>query len=156
MSKAYIGLGSNVGDRKAHLADAFAALRKSKHIKLIKHSKLYETEPLGPPQPDFLNAAAEIETDFSPLALLRELHRIENELGRVRKERWGPRVIDLDILLYEDSIMDTEQLSIPHLLMHEREFVLVPLAEIAPHAVHPTTGLTVGQLLQGLRDGIEE
>jgi len=157
MARVFIGLGSNVGDRKVHLNAAIASLKECKRIRIVQYSRMYETEAVGPPQPDYLNAAAEIETDLEPMDLLRELQRIEAELGRVRDKRWGPRVIDLDILLYEDRIIDdTEELVIPHLLLHEREFVLLPLAEIAPDVVHPLIGKSISALLRDLREGVEE
>lgn len=157
MARVFIGLGSNVGDRKAHLTTALARIKAHPRIRVVKCSRMYETEAVGPPQPDYLNAAAELDTDLEPLELLRELQSVETELGRVRDQRWGPRVIDLDILLYEDRIIDeTEELVVPHLLLHEREFVLVPLAEIAPDAVHPLLRKTIATLLRDLREGVQE
>jgi 2-amino-4-hydroxy-6-hydroxymethyldihydropteridine diphosphokinase len=116
-------------------------------------SSFYCTEPVGyPDQEKFVNAVAEFETDLSPLALLAACHVIEDELGRRRLFRWGPRTIDLDILLYGDQVIDTAELTIPHPLLAARRFALTPLAEIAPQAVHPVLKKTIARLLAELRD----
>lgn len=147
MSRAYIGLGANLGDRPATLR---AALRRMASLgTLLAASALYETAPWGNVrQPLFVNAACALETDLEPKALLAELQRIERELGRdrSREERWGPRAIDLDILLYDDRVERSPGLEIPHPRLHERAFALVPLAEIAPHAMHPTLQRSVTSL----------
>jgi len=149
---AYLGLGSNLGDRESNLKSAVEMLRVSGGILAVRASSFYETEPVGyVDQPGFLNAAAEVETTLSPEELLRLCHDIEDRLGRVRTIRWGPRTIDLDILLYGDRVIDTEDLTVPHPLMHEREFVLRPLSEIAPGLPHPRLGKTVGELLDAIR-----
>src|SRR4030067_994666 len=132
MSVAYIGLGSNMGDKVANLKKAVLELGKVPGNKVLAVSSFYKTEPVGGVEQDwFVNAAAEIETSLTPRELLNKLLYIEKNLGRVRDARWGPRVIDLDILLYDDLVMDEEGLSIPNPYLHERGFVLVPLAEIA-------------------------
>jgi 2-amino-4-hydroxy-6-hydroxymethyldihydropteridine diphosphokinase len=116
-------------------------------------SSFFCTEPVGyPDQEDFINAVVELETDLSPLALLAACHVVEDALGRSRLVHWGPRTIDLDILMYGDEIIDTAELSIPHPLMTSRGFVLVPLCEIAPQAVHPKSLKSVDQLLRELQD----
>ena len=131
MVTAYIGIGSNIGDRQTNINKAIAHLRNSENIKVIKVSSIYETEPMsGPLQPNYLNGVIEIETDFSPLDLLKHLNEIEIKLGRVRSVKFGPRIIDLDILLYGDMEINDEHLTIPHPRMHERDFVLRGLREV--------------------------
>ncbi|HYA87740.1 MAG TPA: 2-amino-4-hydroxy-6-hydroxymethyldihydropteridine diphosphokinase [Nitrospirota bacterium] len=148
---AYIGLGSNMGDKLATCRRAIEMLGKAGRV--IKVSSFYCTEPIGyVSQEDFVNAVVEIETPLSPTALLAHCHVIEDALGRSRLVRWGPRTIDLDILLYGDEIISGAELTIPHPLMAKRAFVLVPLSEIAPEIVHPVLKATVLQLLHGLRE----
>lgn len=153
MSIAYIGLGSNMGDKTANLKKAIEELGKVPGNKVLAVSSFYETEPVGNIEQDwFINAAAKLETGLTPRELLDILLKIEKELGRVRDARWGPRVIDLDILLYDDLVMDEEGLVIPHPYLHERRFVLVPLAEIAPRLIHPLLKKSMSVLLKGLHD----
>jgi len=148
---AYIGIGSNMGDRKANCQKALELLGRS--VRIVRKSSLYYTEPVGcDDQESFLNAVAVVETEHSPRELLDLCRTVENELGRVRTVRWGPRTIDLDILLYGDVVLDDPDLIIPHPRMAERKFVLAPLAEIAPDAVHPTSGKTAAALMAELRD----
>lgn len=144
---AYIGLGSNIGDREATLNRAVELLGKIEGIEVTAVSSFYNTAPFGyVEQPDFLNAAAEIKTALSPDGLLQVCMMIEKELKRERIIRWGPRTIDLDILLYDDSIINEEHLTVPHPRMHERDFVLKPLNEIAPCALHPVYRQTVREM----------
>ena len=152
MTTAYLGLGSNLGDRRSLLDAALAALRAHPRIRVTAVSSYIETEPVGGPpgQGRFLNATAQIETDLAPPALLSELKRIERNLGRREWTRWGPREIDLDILLFGNQMLRTKDLTIPHPRMRERRFVLEPLAEIAPDAVDPSGGLTIRELLRRL------
>jgi len=149
---ALIGLGSNLGDRRRTLRGAVAMLRRTARVRVHAVSRFLETEPVGGPagQGKYLNAAARIETTLASKELLAALHGIEAALGRDRKRevRWGPRTCDLDILLMGDMILNTEILTIPHPRMHERLFVLRPLAQIAPRAVHPVLRKTVARLLR--------
>jgi 2-amino-4-hydroxy-6-hydroxymethyldihydropteridine diphosphokinase len=141
---AYIGLGSNLGDRRAMIAGAVERLRPR------RVSAVVETEPVGyTEQPRFLNAVAEIETDLPPEDLLSRLLDVERGLGRVRVDRWGPRAIDLDLLLYGDERVTSESLSVPHPELHRRRFVLEGLAELCPDRSVPGLGRTVRELLEG-------
>lgn len=142
----YIALGTNLGDRLANLRAAVAAL--SPDVRVVAESPVYETPPWGyADQPAFLNMAVEAETDLGPGALLDFLKRLETELGRVESFRYGPRQIDLDILFYDDLVLDTPPLIIPHPRLHERAFVLVPLADLAPALVHPILQKSIVELL---------
>ena len=153
MHVAYIGFGSNIGDRFAHIQNAIHALAKTEGITLQKISSVYKTDPVGyAAQAEFLNGAAAIQTSLPPLALLHALKDIETAIGRQHRLRWGPREIDLDILIYGDVCLQTEELVIPHPEMHRRRFVLVPLAEIAPDLVHPVFQETIHALLENLED----
>jgi 2-amino-4-hydroxy-6-hydroxymethyldihydropteridine diphosphokinase len=150
MSTVHIGIGSNLGDREEHCLKAIR-LFPEKGVLVRRRSSVYETEPWGvKDQARFLNMAIEGETALTPARLLEVLKMIEDEVGRVETYRWGPRVIDLDILLYDDLVMSTPELTIPHPRMHEREFVLRPLAEIAPDKTHPVLKKTVKELLSDL------
>lgn len=132
MVQAYLGLGSNIGDRKQQLLKAIDLIGNIKGIKVTKQSSIYETAPIGyTDQPNFLNLCLEIETELSPQQLLKHCLDIEQQLHRVREIRWGPRTLDIDILLYSDNIIETDNLSIPHPRMQERAFVLIPLNDIA-------------------------
>ncbi len=132
----YLGLGSNLGDRSANLAEALRRLAEQPQIEVVRTSSVYESDPVGPQgQPDFLNQVAHVQVTCSARALLAIIRRIESEMGRVRTRCWGPRAIDLDILLYGDEVIDEPDLTVPHPQMLARQFVLVPLAEIAPELV---------------------
>ena len=134
---AYLGLGSNVGDRLGHLRHALEAL-EARGIGIVRVSSVYETDPVGPPQPDYLNAVAEVSTTLSPASLVRALKEAETQAGRIQRERWGPREIDLDLLLYGDETIGEEGVVVPHPELTHRAFVLVPLIEIAPYLDLPS------------------
>jgi len=146
MSIVYISIGSNLGDREENCRQAINLIEKN-GIAVRKQSRMYETEPWGiKDQPKFINMAVEAETDKKPEKLLRILKEIEKEIGRTETTKWGPRVIDLDILFYDNLILKIPGLEIPHPLIQEREFVLKSLCEIAPDKKHPVTGKTVKEM----------
>jgi 2-amino-4-hydroxy-6-hydroxymethyldihydropteridine diphosphokinase len=151
--RAYVGLGANLGDREGTIRRAVTLLGEADGVDAVAVSTLRETEPWGPvAQPSFLNGVVALETELGPRALLDLLLGIERRLGRVRSERWGPRTIDLDLLLYGDTVVDEAGLTLPHPRLHERRFALEPLAELAPDAVVPGRG-TVEELLRSLEAG---
>lgn len=148
MTRAFLGLGANVGNREANLRMALRLLEGA--CRVVAVSSLYRSAavvPEGePPGPDYLNAACEVDTDLEPVELLRFVKQVEHEIGRRPAPRWAPRPIDVDILLYGGRVIETTELRVPHVLLAERNFVLVPLAELAPEAAHPVTGRTIGEL----------
>jgi len=167
---AYLSLGSNIDDRMAFLGKAEKMLKAHPKIKILKASKIYETEPWpkkvvpnlarseggGHPHAEkgekwFLNQVLEVETSLVPDKLLKEVQTIEHKIGRIKREHWGPREIDIDILLYGDQIIDTPDLQIPHRHMEDRQFVLVPLVEIAPHLIDPMTGRKFAAILKEVK-----
>lgn len=145
-----IALGSNLGDSRAILEAALETLAAIPDITLKARSSWYQTKAVGPPQPDYLNGCALLQTQTPPQQLLETLLKIEVQFGRIRRERWGPRSLDLDLLLYDDLIFDTPTLQLPHPRMRERAFVLVPLAQIAPDWIEPVSGIAIAQLLQAV------
>ncbi len=150
-----MGLGSNLGDRAGYLLKALSLLSRLEKTRLLRLSPVYETEPVGPPQPLYLNLVAEVDTELSPRAFLEGLLTVEQSLGRERKEPWGPRTIDLDLLLYGDLVLQEEGLEVPHPRLHQRAFVLVPLADLIPEGRHPVLKRTFAELLAPLdRKGV--
>lgn len=148
---AYIALGSNMGDREDYLNGAVNALKNIKGCKVKKVSAFLETAPYGvTDQADFLNGCLELETLLYPLELLDELHCIEKDAGRERIVHWGPRTLDLDLIFYDDLVLEENNLCIPHVEMHKRKFVLEPMAEIAPYKRHPVYGKTIREMLEEL------
>jgi len=148
---AYIGLGSNLGDREGTLRDALDRLDSRPDVEVVEVSDLRETEPVGgPPQGNFVNGAAELRTTLEPEELVEALQEVETEFGRTREVRWGPRTLDMDLLLYEDRHIDTPDLKVPHPRLHERRFVLEPLWDLCPNRKHPVLKKTIRRLLAEL------
>jgi len=148
---AFIGIGSNLGSPQENCQQSIAFLKKIPKLKIIAHSSFYETEPVGlTDQNWFLNTVIEVTTELEPIALLDALLAIEVIMGRTRNKKWGPRIIDLDLLLYEGQVLKNSRLEIPHPEMTQRRFVLAPLAELAPDLVHPLEKKTIRQLLSEL------
>ena len=154
MCKVYLLLGGNLNDRENNISLALNYLEKEIGC-IYQKSSIYETKAWGlQQQPDFLNLAVEIHTDLAPLALLKKTQKIENLLGRRREEKWGARTMDIDILFYGDTMIQTKELTIPHSLIAERMFVLKPLNEIAPNLVHPILRQNINQLLINCLDNL--
>ncbi len=154
MHRVYIGLGSNLGDRKANIREAEEKLAALPETRIVKASSLYESEPLGNAKTWFVNSVLEIETEFEPEELLKRTKAIETAMGRkrVKGKRWGSRIIDLDLLLFDNQTINKRNLKLPHPEMQKRRFVLLPLSELAPHVTHPQLGTTISELLGGLKD----
>ena len=145
-----IALGSNLGDSLSILESAIETLAQTPLITLVSKSSWHRTKAIGPPQPDYWNGCVVVRVKLTPTSLLEHLLKIETKFGRVRRERWGPRTLDLDLLLYDNLILETPILQIPHPRMWERAFVLLPLAEIAPDWIDPVSQCTIAQLVQKL------
>lgn len=150
MSLVYIGLGANLDQPQRQLEQALQELARLPNATLVAQSSLYHSKPVGPQdQPDYVNAVAALETDLEPLALLDALQQLEQDHGRIRKRHWGERTLDLDIILIDDCVIDSERLKVPHPFAQQRSFVLYPLAEISPQLIFPN-GVTLQQLLTEL------
>jgi len=148
---SYLGLGSNLGNKKQNIIKAIDSIKAATGIKLLDKSELYKTKPFGVKnQPDFINVAVKIRTSLDAGKLLETMLNMEKRLGRIRRKKWGPRTIDIDILYYGNKVIRRRKLTVPHPLMHKRYFVLKPLAEIAPRKIHPVLKKTSGKLLKEL------
>lgn len=147
MERAFLGLGSNLGDRKANVDNSIELFTRQPEVNLLEKASNYETEPVGPVQPWFINTAIEIETSLSPEGLLDWSKEVEKRIGRIESIHWGPRLVDLDLLLYDELVTDTEVLRLPHPEMAKRRFVLLPLIELEADLVHPELGTPLKELL---------
>lgn len=151
--RAYIGIGSNLGNKKDNYLETLDRVAAVPGTKITKESSVYESEPLGDSKQWYVNGAIEIETELGPEQLLKRLKNIERQMGRKKvRKRWGARIIDLDILLYDDLRLNKRSLKIPHPEMQNRKFVLIPLSEIAPQVVHPVLDSTISELLLKVKD----
>ena len=152
--RVFIGLGSNLGDRKANIIEAQERINGLPGTRIVKASSLYESEPHGNARTWFVNSVVELATELEPSELLSKLRAIEKAMGRkrVKGRRWGSRIIDLDILLYDQQVIAKRNLKVPHPRMHERRFVLAPLSELAPQFTHPQLGMSISEALGAVQD----
>jgi 2-amino-4-hydroxy-6-hydroxymethyldihydropteridine diphosphokinase len=151
--QVYIGIGSNLGNKKENYLEALARIAKLPKTRIIKESSLYESQPLGNSKEWYVNGVIEIETELKPEMLLKKFKNIERAMGRKKvRKRWGARIIDLDILLCDSVVINKKNLKIPHPEMHQRKFVLIPLSELAPQVIHPVLGSSISELLFGVKD----
>lgn len=152
--RVYIGIGSNLGDRRANIVEAVERMSQLAGTRVVRTSSLYESEPLGDAKTWFVNGVIELDTEQFVEPLLKMLLAIEEAMGRkrVKGKRWGSRIIDLDILLYDQDVIEKRTLKVPHPELHKRRFVLLPLAELAPQVVHPQLGQSVSTLLATVKD----
>ena len=153
--RVFIGIGSNLGNRRAHYQKALERVAALPKTRIVKASSLYESEPHGDAKNWYVNGVIEIETEFAPTQLLHRLQNIELDMGRKRTpttKKWASRKIDLDLLLFDNQTIDSHTLKVPHPEMHHRRFVLLPLSELAPHLTHPRFGVTIVELLTAVKD----
>ncbi len=152
--RVFIGIGSNLGDRQANCREARTKLGELPNTRVVAASSYYESEPHGDAKTWFVNSVVEIETDFAPADLLKHTKKIEDAMGRkrVKGKRWGSRVVDLDILLFNNEVVNKRNLKIPHPRLAERKFVLAPLAELAPQLIHPALNISVSEMLATVKD----
>ncbi|MFQ5849470.1 MAG: 2-amino-4-hydroxy-6-hydroxymethyldihydropteridine diphosphokinase [Candidatus Binatia bacterium] len=151
--QVYIGIGSNQGKKKENYLEALGRIAKIPKTRITRESSFYESEPIGESKDWYVNGVIEVETELEPEMLLKKCKNIERAMGRKKvRKRWGARIVDLDILLYDNLRLARHNLKIPHPEMHNRKFVLIPLSEIAPQLVHPDLGMTISQLLVSVKD----
>ena len=151
--QVYIGIGSNLGNKRENYLEALERIAKLPKTRIIKESSVYESQPHGDSKEWYINGVIEIETEMKPELLLTKFKNIERAMGRKKvRKKWGARIIDLDILLYDSLIMNKKNLKIPHPEMHQRKFVLIPLIELGPQVIHPVLGVSISELLVGVKD----
>jgi 2-amino-4-hydroxy-6-hydroxymethyldihydropteridine diphosphokinase len=151
--QVYIGIGSNLGNKRENYREALERVAKLPKTRIIKESSVYESQPHGDSKEWYINGVIEIETEMKPELLLAKLKNIERAMGRKKvRKKWGARIIDLDILLCDALIMNKKNLKIPHPEMHQRKFVLIPLSELAPQVIHPVLSASISELLVGVKD----
>ena len=151
--QVYIGIGSNLGNKRENYLEALERIAKLPKTRIIKESSVYESQPHGDSKEWYINGVIEIETEMKPELLLTKFKNIERAMGRKKvRKRWGARIMDLDILLYDSLIMNKKNLKIPHPEMHQRKFVLIPLSELGPQMIHPVLGSSISELLVGVKD----
>ena len=153
MVEAFIGLGSNLGNREENIDNSIRLLSRMEGIELLGRASNYETEPVGPVQPWFINTAIKIKTTYSPEDILSRCKEVERRIGRVDSLKWGPRLVDLDLLLVKGCILDDKELKLPHPQMEKRRFVLLPLLELEPDLVHPELNTPLKELLPKTEKG---
>jgi 2-amino-4-hydroxy-6-hydroxymethyldihydropteridine diphosphokinase len=151
--QVYIGIGSNLGNKRENYLEALERIAKLPKTRIIKESSVYESQPHGDSKEWYINGVIEIETELKPELLLNKFKNIERAMGRKKvRKKWGARIIDIDILLYDSLVMNTKSLKIPHPEMHQRKFVLIPLSELAPQVIHPVLSASISELLVGVKD----
>jgi 2-amino-4-hydroxy-6-hydroxymethyldihydropteridine diphosphokinase len=151
--QVYIGIGSNLGNKRENYREALERIAKLPKTRIIKESSVYESQPHGDSKEWYINGVIEIETELKPELLLNKFKNIERAMGRKKvRKKWGARIIDIDILLYDSLVMNKKSLKIPHPEMHQRKFVLIPLSELAPQVIHPVLSASISELLVGVKD----